>query len=111
MAVDVRPSRLYHADFRIGEMMDTLQQKVRWRNKIGIEDRDEFSLCRFQACFQSARFEALTILTVDVCDRMSQCGIAFDQNARDLYGFVGRVIEQLNVELIFRILESAHCVE
>ena len=87
------------------------QQKVRRRNKIGVEDGDEFAFGRFQACFQSSRFEAFTILAMDVGDRMSQRNIAIDQNARDLDGLVGRVIEQLDIELIFRIFKPAHGVE
>ena len=75
------------------------KQKVGRRNKIGVKDGDEFALRRFQSFRQSARLEALTIVAVQVRDRMSQGGVALDQKAGDLNGFVGRVVEQLDVEL------------
>ncbi len=42
---------------------------------------------------------------------MSQRGVALHQNAGHLNGFVGRVVQQLDVELFFRIVEPAHGVE
>ena len=97
--------------FGVGEVVDALQQKVGRRNKVGVKDGNEFALGRFQSCRQSARLEALAIVAVQVDDGISQCGVALHQNAGDLNGFVGRVVEQLDVELIFRILEPADGVE
>ena len=111
VAVDVRPARLHHADLGIGEVMDALQQKIGRRNKIGVKDGNEFALRRFQSFRQSARLEALTIVAVQVGDWISQGGVAFHQKASDLHGFVGRVVEQLDVELFSRIVEPADGVE
>src|ERR1700732_794613 len=111
VAVDVGPPRLHHADLGIGEVMDALQQKVGRRNKISVKDGNEFALCRFQSFGQSAGLVALTVVAVQVGNRMSQCGVAIHQNAGDLYGFVGRVVQQLDVELFFRIVEPAHGIE
>jgi len=47
VAVDVRPARLHHADLGVGEVMYALQQKVGGRNKIGVEDGNEFALGSF----------------------------------------------------------------
>jgi hypothetical protein len=43
VAVDVRPARLHHSDFRIGEVVNGAQQKVRWGHEVGVEDGDEFA--------------------------------------------------------------------
>src|SRR6266404_9600022 len=42
---------------------------------------------------------------------MSQRGVAFDQGARDFDVFVGRVIQELNVEFLARVVQLADCVE
>ena len=47
VAIDVRPARLHHADLRVGEMVDALEQKIARRHKIGIENRDELALGGF----------------------------------------------------------------
>src|SRR5208283_3990482 len=107
VAVDVRPARLYHPDLGVGEVVDTLEQKIGWRYKIGVKDSDEFTLCRFQSRLQSTRLVALAIVAVQVDDWISQGGVALHQNAGDLYGLVGRIVEQLDVEFFFRIIEPA----
>ena len=111
VAVDVRPARLHHADLGIGEVMNALHQKIGRRNKISVKNGNELALRRFQSFRQSARLEALAIVAVQVVNRMSQGGIAIDQETSDLHGFVGRIVEQLDVELFFRIVEPAHGVK
>ena len=102
VAIDVGPAGLHHADFGIGEVVDALQQKIGRRNEIGVEDGDEFSLGGFQAFREGAGFEALAVVAVEVGDGMSEGGVAVDQDAGDFDGFVGRVVEQLDVEFFFR---------
>ena len=46
VAVDVRPSRLHHADLRIGEVVDHLHQEIFRRDEVGVEDRDELAFGR-----------------------------------------------------------------
>src|ERR1017187_6141095 len=111
VAIDVRPACLHHADFRIGEVMDALHQKVGWRDKIGVKDGNVFAFSRFQSYFQSAGFVAFTIVAMQVIDGMSQRSVAIDQNAGDLHGFVGGIIQQLDVEFVFRIFEAADRVK
>src|SRR6266852_19421 len=111
IAVDVRPPRLHHSDLGIGEVMDAFQQKVGWRNKIGVKDGNEFALRRFQSFGKGAGLVALTIVAVQVGHRMSKRGVAIHQNACHLDGLVGRVVQQLDVELFSRIVEPAHGVE
>jgi hypothetical protein len=41
VAVDVPPARLDHADLRVREVVDGLLEKVRLRDKVGVEDGDQ----------------------------------------------------------------------
>ena len=61
VAVDVRPARLHHADFGIGEVMNALQQEVFRRREVSVENGDEFAFRRFHAFLQGAGFEAFAI--------------------------------------------------
>ncbi len=38
--------------FGIGEVVDALHQEVGWRDKIGVEDGDEFAFRGFQSGFK-----------------------------------------------------------
>src|SRR5580693_8628600 len=91
--------------------MDALQQKTGRGNEVSIEDGNEFSLGSFQSLGERAGFEALAIIAVQANDGMSEGSIALNQNAGDFDGFIGRVIEQLDVELIFRIFKAADGVK
>ena len=42
-AVDVSPTHLHHSDFAIAEVIDNIFEKVRRRNKVGIENRDQLT--------------------------------------------------------------------
>ncbi len=87
--VDVRPPRLHHTGFRIGEVMNGTQQKVFWGRKVGVEDGDELSLGGIHAFSQRSRFEAFAVGAVMVGDGVAQRGIAFDQVSRHVHGLVG----------------------
>ena len=107
IAVEVSPARLHHADLRIGEVMDSAQQKIFRRSEVGVKDGDEFALRRFQALRQRSGFEALAIGAVMIADGIAERGIAFDQVARDIDSFVGGIVEHLDVELLARIFQLA----
>src|SRR5207302_6585363 len=57
-AIQMAPARLNHPHFRIGKEIDRLAQQMRRRNKIGIENTDEFTAGGGQASFQRAGLEA-----------------------------------------------------
>src|SRR5438045_8983848 len=43
IAVQVSPARLYHADARLGEMMDNLPEPVWRRHEVGVEDSNQLA--------------------------------------------------------------------
>ncbi len=110
-AVDVRPARLHHPDLGIGEVMDALEQKIRGRNKVGVENGNELALRRLQPLSQRPRLVALAVVAVMIGDRMPKRGIPLHQDACDLYGLVGRVVEQLDVQLFAWVLQPADRVQ
>ena len=65
----------------------------------------------FSPAVERSSLVAFAIVAVEVDDRMSERGVALDQAASDFDGLVGRVVEQLDVELVFRIVEAADGVE
>ncbi len=111
VAVDVGPAGLHHADLWISEMVNALQEEVGRRNKVGVEDGDELALRGLQASFEGSGFVAFAIGAVEVDHRISERGVAIDEQARDFHGFVGRIVEQLDVELVFRVIEAADGIE
>src|SRR5258708_32015269 len=107
VAIDVGPARLHHADARITEVVDRAQQEIFWRSEVSVEDGDEFALCRLHPFSQRPSLEALAVRPVMVADGMAQRSTAIDQTSRDLDGFVGRVVEHLNVKFLLRIFQLA----
>ena len=82
--------------------MDRPQEKIFRRREVSVEDGDELALRRLQSLGQRTSFEALAIRAVKVADRIAQRRIAFHQVARHFDGFVRRIVEHLNVELLPR---------
>ena len=65
------PAGLHHADLRIGKVMNGLEQKVRWRNEVGVENSNELAFRGFQTFMQRAGFESGAVRTMQVSDRKS----------------------------------------
>src|ERR1700722_8364756 len=68
VTVDVCPAGLHHPHFRVGEVVNALEQKVGWRNKISVENGDELALGGLQAGFERSRLEAVAILSMNISD-------------------------------------------
>ena len=111
VAIDVGPASLHHADFGIGQMVDGPHQKIFRRNKVGVEDGNEFALRRFHAFRQRTRFEAFAIGAMMIGDGKAARSVLLDQALRDGLGFVGRIVKHLNIELLERILQAADRIQ
>ena len=64
VAIEVGPARLHHADFRGGEIRQRAPQKIRGRNKIGVEDGDEFAGRGLQSFLQRAGLVTFAIVAM-----------------------------------------------
>src|SRR5215472_13948660 len=106
MAIRVRPASLDHPNFRFGEVRQREAQKVgRWK-KISVEDGDEFALRGLKPCGERASLVAGAVGAMQVLYWQAQRLVAFDTRARDLAGFVCRIVEHLNVQQLARVIKA-----
>ena len=111
MAIDVGPTRLHHADPGLGEMMDGAQQEIFRGHEVGVEYGDELAFRGLHTFRQGPRLIAFAVAAMVIADWASPGGIALDQVAGDGLGFVRRIIEHLNVELVRRVIHAANRVQ
>ncbi len=104
-AVEIGPSGLHHGDSRVLEAGNGAPEKIRARNKISIENGDEFTLGGAEPFGQRASLKALAVVTVQVRNVQAQRAEALDAIARDFSCFVGGVVKNLNVEEFARVIE------
>ena len=108
IAVEVPPPHLHHADFRIGEVIDRTLEHVRLRHEIRIQNKDKLTLRGVHATGQRAGLESLAIHAVDVFDIESPRLEAFRFIGRNLAGLVRRIVQNLDLQQFFGIIELAH---
>src|SRR5436190_10957899 len=102
------PAGLDHADFRVGEKMDGPLEQVWLRNEISVQNTNEFALRRSQTRFERARLETSPVRSVDQLD-VEPATLQFrDAGGRQLPGIVGRVVQHLDLEQLFRVIDLAH---
>src|SRR5205085_1266186 len=111
VAVEVRPARLDEADLRVREVVHGLPEHVRERGEVGVEDRDELALRGLEAVREGARLEALAALAADELDVGAARAPLGDLAARDLERLVDRVVEDLHLEAVARVVEGADGVD
>ena len=105
VAIEVGPARLRHADFWILEIRDRTAKKIRFGNEVGIKDSNKFTESRFQSIFKSACFETFAVAAMNMADGNALRGVAFDASLCDLAGFVGGIVQDLNIEKFRRVIE------
>ena len=111
VAIDVGPAGLHHADFRIGQMVDSAHQKIFRRNKVGVEYGNELALRGLHALGQRTRLEAFAIGAMMIGDGKAARSVLLDQSLSDRLGFVGRIVKHLNIEFLERILQAADRIQ
>ncbi len=109
-AVQVTPATLDKADLRIHDQVrDGLQEEVFFRNEVGIEDGEEFTLCDCHAFLESASLEVLAVRAVDELDVVTAGGEFSDFSLRDFVAFVRRVVQDLDFMLVLGVVYGADC--
>ena len=94
----------------------TLVEPLGRRNEVGVEDGDELAFGGFEARFQGSGFEAVAVGAVKIVDGLglearSAGSVAGDRFLRDLDGFVGGVVEQLDFKPVAGVIDAADGVE
>src|SRR5947208_3373337 len=102
------PAGLDHADLGVGEEMDGALEEVWLRNEISIENTNELALRGSQTGLERARLKTSPVGPVDQLD-VEPATLQFrDARGRQLPGVVGRVVQHLDLEQVFRVIDLAY---
>src|SRR5260370_33741861 len=81
IAVEVSPARLHHTDLGaaagIDEIWNGAAEEIRFGDKVGVKDGDEFALRSLEAVFQGAGLVTFAIAAVNVHDTHAFAHLAF----------------------------------
>ena len=86
-------------------------RKSRRRDEVGVEDRDVLALGDLQPRFERARLVAGAIRAVDIRDVDPLRGIAAHGALGDARRFIRRVVEDLDLEQLARVVDPADGVD
>src|SRR4029077_8343092 len=105
--VQVTPSHLHHPDPGVCEVIDGAFQRVGRRDEIGVENENELAFRAVQAGCEGPGFEALSIVSMTILD-VEAVGFQAGGFARgNLAGFIRRVVQNLDLKPVSRIVEAA----
>src|SRR5947209_3448993 len=102
------PTRLHHADLRIGKVRHQPHQKVGRGYEVGIEDGDKLSARDRQPLFERARLVSDAVGAVDVLNVVTLRREPSNSELRDLARLVRRIVQHLNLEQTGRVLDRAY---
>src|SRR5689334_21398839 len=108
VAIEVSPSSLDHSDLRVGELVNGLVQELRVGNKVRVKDGDELTCGHLQSGVEGARLESKAIVTMQVMNVDALPAQGFDRLARHVLGFIGGVIQQLNLQQLGGVPDLGH---
>ena len=101
------PSHLHHPYPGIGEVIDGAFQRVGRRDEIGVENENELAFRAVQAGRERPGFEALSIVSMTILD-VEAFGFQAGGFARgNLAGFIRRVVQNLDLKPVSRVVEAA----
>src|SRR5215208_3256211 len=107
----MRPAHLRTTNHWIGEEVDELAQAIGLRNKVGVEDREQLTLGKLVAVLQRSGFESGAIGAVNVVDIKTLRRILRHDCFCDLDCLIGRIVENLDLQLVMRIVDCGHGFE
>ena len=102
------PAGLDHRDLGVVvEIRQRAHQEVGRGDEIRVEDRDELPRRLLQTGIERARLVTGPIHAVEVVDIEAARGMAADGKLRDLFCLVGRIVQNLDLEQVLRVIELA----
>lgn len=111
VGVLVPPTALHDGHPRVGEMMDGTAQEVRRRTEIRVEDRDDSELRGPESGIERTRLEPGAIRPVEQHDVHAAAAPRRDAFGGDHGRVVRRIVEDLNLQAILRVVDRANRVE
>ncbi len=109
--IEMAPARLHERKLRIREVADRPPQEVGRRHEVGVEDRDELAARGLEPRVERARLEARAIRPVQVLDVEPARRLPPHRELRDVTRLVGRIVQDLDLELVLRIVDRRHRVD
>jgi hypothetical protein len=109
--VDVAPAGLHQRHLGVGEIVDRALQEVGLRDEVGVEDRDELPAGDLHGLVERPGLVAGAVGAVDVLDVQALRGVAAHGELGDLPGFVGGVVEHLDLQELPRVVDPADGVD
>ncbi len=113
VAIDVLPAALHHGDLGVEEVVHGAIEDVRVGHEVGVEDQHQLALGGAQAVLQCAGLEPGAIRAVHILD--VEIWVAHDELgnlvATDVAGFVGGIVEDLDLEAVARVADGGHGIE
>ena len=92
-------------------MIQDLPEDPRARHEVRVEDRDELAARRLHPGLQRSRLVARPVLARDVDDVEPERAVSLDHPRGDLARLVRRVVEDLDLEQVLRIVERRRGVD
>src|SRR5262245_14209147 len=102
------PTSLETAQFFILKQRDGFLEPISARDKIGVEDANEFPGRTVKSVVKSSSFISLAICTVYPFDINTLLLILPDQLADQVNGIICRIIQHLDLKLVSWIIQVCH---
>lgn len=111
LPVHVAPARLHHGNLRVGEVAGDGPHEIGLRDEVGVEDGDQLALGDLHPVLEGAGLVAHAVGPVDVHRVEPAIAQALDVGARDRARLVGRVVEDLDLQLARRVVHLGDRLE
>src|SRR5215831_1962288 len=102
------PARLDHSDFWVGEEMDRALEQVPLRNKIGVQNAKKFAFGSREPRRQCTSLKAGTVSPMDTLYIKTTLPQFLGTRSGNLAGFVRRIVQDLDLQQLLRIIEFAY---
>src|SRR4029077_2063609 len=104
-AVQMPPTRLDHADLRVGEEMDGALKQIALRDEIGIKNAHKLAISRFQTDFECAGLESGAIDSMNQLNVEAAATQFLGARCGDLAGVIRGIVEDLDLQQILRVIQ------
>ena len=111
-AVQVTPAALDKSDLRVhNEVRNGFEEEIFFRNEVCIENGKEFTLGNGHTFLEGACLEVFAVRAVDELDVVTTGGEFSNLSLGDFVAFVRRVVQDLDLMLVFGVVDGADCLE
>ena len=108
LAIQIAPASLNKTYFGVHEMVNGPREEIGRRNEIGIEDGDKLAGSSLETFLERTGFVAVTVGAMKVLDGVAHIAVTLTKGFGKLVSVVGRVIENLNLQQLARVVYFDH---